>query len=155
MGLIVKKDFNIGYDIESYMRIYEISYLAKKNEWSCAIQFYLNENSINIKKIIEYFKSWIIDNPTKVNDRVLKYLNDNYLSKDNNLYPIDQIVITLNNNLISNISAFKDKESIFKEIYKVIKKTPTLINAKEIISDTLESTISLIQPILLQIEELK
>jgi hypothetical protein len=153
MGLIVKKDFDIGYDVISYMRISKFEYDFKLIKWNIQTDYYLSVDSVQTKKTIEYLKKWILDNPTKINDKVWDYLNKNYFNSDKPLNPIGQENIVIDS-LFSPYD-FNNTEEIFGVIYTQIKNNPSLIKAKAIISDVIENTEDIITPIIIEIEALQ
>lgn len=156
MGLIIKKDFNIGYDIECYMRISKLNYSVKDNTWLINTEYYLNKTSVDNKKILENLKVWIKENPIMINDQVWEYLNTNYFNNTMiDTYSLNSIgTDTLTLTALFSPWDFNNDTDLLTEIYGQIKNNLSLFKIKSITSDVIEDDSLLIQPIINKIQEI-
>lgn len=136
MGLIVKKDFAIGKDIKCYMRIAKLEFSLKEKKWDCVVEFFLDVESVNWKKVNKWIKEWVLDNQEKITDYLWDFLEDEYLNKDRNIIPIGGEKIQLES--IFSPWDFENENAIFEWIYEQIKQNPHLIKADVIYEDVID-----------------
>lgn len=151
MGLMVRKNFHIGYDIKSYARVSKLEFSIKNNKWTCIIDFYFDKTSVDRKKINSWIREWVLENQEKITEELWEFIDNTYLDQDSDLIPIGTEVLELDN--ILSPWDFENEEGIFNWIYGQIKVNPVLINASEILDDILEDKDELMKPIMKKIEK--
>ena len=120
MAIKLNKKFPFG-TIDSCTRISPLSWSLCEAKWKCFIEYYLKEEYMKIKIISNHFKDWILLNPDKVTENVVKYIEENVILKDD-ILPIYTEEVVIDSDL--KPWDFKDEDEIILSIYDNIKNIP-------------------------------